>query len=202
MIACHVHVITSSAIWFELSDQSDPMKVRNPSHIYLQTQGFHSESKVWVWDYDIHTAHLLTKTDCRQSGRRWEQLQVGKSEKCDHTFNPPPALSWVGIPPSDDKMPRVYHARHEQAKRLTRENAAGCLHKLRVTLLVHAIPIMQSINSSLRFGMEWRVKTNQNIRGFPYTPPSSIFCTALPHLQNYSRCRCGRNKQNRVATAV
>ena len=48
-------------------------------------QGFHSESKVWVWDYDIHTAHLLTKTDCRQSGRRWEQLQVGKSEKCDHT---------------------------------------------------------------------------------------------------------------------
>ena len=65
-------------------------------------QGFHSESSmesIWAWDYHTHThthvlfcqslwwesgytrlythkAHLLTKTDCRQSRWCWEQLQV------------------------------------------------------------------------------------------------------------------------------
>lgn len=54
-------------------------------------------------------------------------------------------------------MPQVYHARHEQAKRLTRKNAAGCLHKRRVNLLVHAIPIMQ-FQSQIP-GLEWNDET-------------------------------------------
>ena len=166
-------------------------------------QGFHSESKVWVWDYDTHTAHLLTKTDCRQSGRRWEQLQVGKSEKCDHTPLTTPCTSLGWYPAIRWQMSRgisctswTSQASHPwKCSWLSPQTASYSTSPRHTDLCNRSIPV-----SGLEWNDDW--KTNQNIRGFPYTPPSSIFCTALPHLQNYSRCRCGRNKQNRVATAV
>lgn len=78
----------------------------------------------------------------------------------DHTplLNTHPKLAWI-IPLSDYKM-AWGTSRYEQAKRLTRENenAPDCLHKRRVTLLVHAMPMIQSTTSSLRFGTEWILK--------------------------------------------